>query len=191
MLGRKTTPLPVECVAPRLYSDRVGKATRPWRSLRRPFNRWDWRESDRLPEPIFTPGHQGRFRPRREHQRRRGGQVRGARGWPGLKRITLALYSLRRGARPSQGHHPRRHQVRVRPDRRRRAAVDRRDDDADSSRYWPEDQFAPAARNRASTSSTCATTSNRSSGTSSRRCRRCRRRSSPGPEASTSMPISG
>ena len=32
-------------------------------------------QAEKLPEPIFTPGHQGRERPRREHLLRRGGEA--------------------------------------------------------------------------------------------------------------------
>ena len=58
-----------------------------------------------------------------------------------LKRLTLALYAHGMAHAEIKGHHPRRYQIRVWPHRRRRAAADERDDDADSSRYWPKDTY--------------------------------------------------
>ena len=136
-------------------------------------------------------GHQGRIRPRREHQRSRGGAA-----WSApicsraSRRLTLALYAHGVAHAESQGHHPRRHEVRVRAHRRRRAAADRRSDDAGFVALLAEGHvMRPAVRNRASTSSTCATISSRSSGTSSRRCRRCRTTSSATRARSTSTRI--
>ena len=77
MLVHRTEPFPVECVA-RGYLSGSG-----WKDYQRtgaicgvalPAG---LRESDRLPSPDLHAGHQGRQRPRREHQRSRG--RRGAR----------------------------------------------------------------------------------------------------------------
>ena len=125
-------------------------------------------------------GHEGRERPRREHQRGPGRRHPRRRRWSAAMRdLTLALYRARRRARRARRHHRRRHEVRVRP--RDHAAATQRlllIDEAltpDSSRFWPADQYAPGGPSRASTSSSCATTSNRSAGTSSPRCPRCPR----------------
>ena len=70
--SRRTTPLPVECVA-RGYLSGSGwkdyKATGEVCGIALPKG---LRESDRLPEPIFTPATKADSRPRREHQRSRG-----------------------------------------------------------------------------------------------------------------------
>ena len=76
------------------------------------------RESDELPEPIFTPatkaqtGHDENIS--FEHMAqldRRGSAAR-------LRDLTLAIYKTRGGLRQRARHHHRRHEVRVRPDRR-------------------------------------------------------------------------
>ena len=75
----------------------------------------------------FHPGHQGRGRrARREHRLRpNGAPDRRAAGGAGARSCAA---SLRRGGglRTQPRHHHRRHQVRVRPGRRRRALSDRR-----------------------------------------------------------------
>ena len=74
------------------------------------------RESDRLPEPIFTPATKAELG---EHDENidfdRAAEIVGDRGlMEELRRLSLELYA--RGAEHAErnGHHPRRHQVRVR-----------------------------------------------------------------------------
>ena len=92
-------------------------------------------------------GDQGRDRrPRRERRLRAGRGDRrrpGADGGPaaGLDRGLPA----RRRARGRARDHPRRHQVRVRPPRRRRGRPRRRGADPDSSRFWPADRYQPGS----------------------------------------------
>ena len=136
-------------------------------------------ESERLPEPIFTPSTKADRGPRREHLLRAGRRARrrrarrAARG--GLHR---PLPAAAEHAAPTRDH-PRRHQVRVRPRLRRPAHPGRRGADA---RLLPLLARRPAtsraARSRASTSSTSATGPPRPAGTRPRRRRRSRRRSS-------------
>ena len=175
MLVRKTTPVPIECVA-RGYLSGSGwkdyQATGAVCGVALPPG---LRESDRLPEPIFTPATKATSGHDVNISEAEAGRLVGDDLVATLRDLTLALYAVRRRARGELRHHPGRHQVRVRPDRRR-ASIILIDEvmTPDSSRYWPRDRVqARAARSRASTSSSCATTSSRSAGTSSRRCRRC------------------
>ena len=146
------------------------------RGLRRRAARRACANPTGCPAPIFTPATKADVRPRREHQRGRGRR--------GRRRATLLARAARRSrwrsTPPASAHadvvrhHPRRHQVRVRPDRRRRAAAHRRSADAGLVALLAGAiSTRRAGRSRASTSSSCATTSSRSAGTSSRRCRRC------------------
>jgi phosphoribosylaminoimidazole-succinocarboxamide synthase len=67
MLVRKLEPFPVECVV-RGYRRRLRLEGVPGeRNARRRVAPRDWSESSRLDPPIFSPGHQGGDRARREH----------------------------------------------------------------------------------------------------------------------------
>ena len=91
------------------------------------------RESDRLPEPIFTPSTKAERGPRREHltSTRRPSSSARERAPSGSRDLALALYRSRRRDRRAGRDHPRRHEVRVRArSGERRAAPDRRGPDA-------------------------------------------------------------
>ena len=130
------------------------------------------RESDKLPEPIFTPatkaqtGHDENIS--FEHVLRLIGEDLAQ----AAARSHARHLHARRGLRGDQGHHHRRHQVRVRL-RGRRTGAGRRSADA---RFFAllagGDLQAGRRRSSPSTSSSCATTWNRFTGTSSRRRRR-------------------
>ena len=130
MLCARTTPLPVECVA-RGYLSGSGwkdyKATGELCGIPLPKG---LRESDRLPEPIFTPATKAESGHDENISEAAAAKVVGADLLARLKRLTLELYAHGVAHAESQGHHPRRHEVRVRDHRRRRAAADRRSDDA-------------------------------------------------------------
>ena len=89
-------PLPIECVARGYLSGSGWKEYQQTGSVCGVKLPAGLRESDRLPEPIFTPATKAETRPRREHQRRRS---RTARRPPTsssrLKTLTLEIY--RRG----------------------------------------------------------------------------------------------
>ena len=98
------------------------------------------RESDRLPEPIFTPATKAEIGDHDENvDFDRAAEIVGDRGADGGAAPALARGLLARGrARRAQRHHPRRHEVRVRP-RRRTATIVLADEvlTPDSSRFWP------------------------------------------------------
>ena len=76
MLVRKTEPLPIECVARGYLSGSGWKdysATGEVCGIPLPAG---LRESDRLPEPIFTPATKAAERPRHQHQRSGRGRAR-------------------------------------------------------------------------------------------------------------------
>ena len=103
MLVKRAEMVPIECVA-RGYLSGSG-----WKEYRESGRVCGIElppglvESDRLPEPIFTPGHQGGHRPRREHLA--GARVRADR--PGLaerlKELTLGLYEFAAGYARERG----------------------------------------------------------------------------------------
>ncbi len=150
------------------------------------------RESDKLPEPIFTPAAKINT----------GGHDEnisfdtvvdtvGAEHADALRDLTLAIYAKASAHAGQQGRHPRRHQVRVRPDLMRRQAHHPR-------RRSPHARLQPLLARRqlrarrpappASTSSTSATTSSRSTGTSRPPRRPCPMTSSPEPAPNTCRP---
>ena len=151
-------------------------------------------ESDRLPDPIFTPATKAEAGEHDENidfetmaasvgqRRRRAGP-----------RPCARPLSVRRGGHRARGDPAGGHEVRVRarsgdrPD-----PVDRRGADARIRRVsgMPR-RISPAAARRASTSSSCATGWRSSRGARRRPVRRCRRRSSRGPGPGTSRRTNG
>ena len=135
------------------------------------------RESDQLPEPIFTPATKAQSGHDINISEAQAAELVGRRVLDRARELTLASVRRRRRPRRVTRHHRRRHEVRVRPASRRRPAggrsadPDRRSADARlvavlAARRLP----ARADRSRASTSSSSATISSGSTGTSSRRC---------------------
>ena len=135
------------------------------------------RESDRLPEPIFTPDDEGGDRTRREHVvRRGGGRARRRRAPP--RCATSASTCTAAGAA-----HAETRGIILADTKFEFGVKDGRlvwIDEAltpDSSRFWPGDTLrARAGPRRASTSSTSGTTSRPWTGTRSRRRLPFRRR---------------
>ena len=116
MIGRRAEVLPVECVV-RGYLAGSGwaeyRATGEVCGVALPAG---LRESDRLPEPIFTPADEGRPRASttRTSRSTRVASLIGHERAAKVRDASLAaLPARRRGVRAS-GHHPRRHEVRVR-----------------------------------------------------------------------------
>ena len=150
MLVRETEPLPIECVA-RGYLSGSGwkdyEATGEVCGIRLPPG---LRESDRLPEPIFTPATKAQSGHDINISEAEAAALVGQRVLDARPRSDAA--AVRGGRRPRRvaRHHRRRHEVRVRPAARRRAgpADDRLiliDEvlTPDSSRFWPRDGYAP------------------------------------------------
>jgi phosphoribosylaminoimidazole-succinocarboxamide synthase len=65
-------------------------------------------QAQKLPEPIFTPRHQGRVRPRREHQFRAGGKAHRAALARKVREVSIRLYKEAADYAGDQGHHHRR-----------------------------------------------------------------------------------
>ena len=89
-------------------------------------------ESDKLPEPIFTPATKAEIGDHDENvDFERAAEIVGDRAlMEELRRISIEVYTARRRTRGRARDHPRRHQVRVRPPRRRRDRPRRRGADA-------------------------------------------------------------
>ena len=149
---RKTEPLPIECVARGYLSgsgwkDYVGDR----RGLRHRPADGPASSRSRLPEPIFTPatkaqsGHDINIS---ADEAARAGRTR--RVLARVRDLTLRAVPRRRRARRIVRHHRRRHEVRIRPAARGRAAAQTIAliliDEVltpDSSRFWPRDGYAP------------------------------------------------
>ena len=130
MLCRTTTPLPVECVA-RGYISGSGwkdyQATGEVCGIALPKG---LRESDRLPEPIFTPATKAESGHDENISEAAAARVVGADLLARLKRLTLALYAHGVAHAESKGIILADTKFEFGLTDRRRAAADRRDDDA-------------------------------------------------------------
>ena len=134
-------------------------------------------ESDKLPEPIFTPATKAEIGDHDENvDFDRAAEIVGDRAlMEELRRISIEVYTARRRARGRARDHPRRHQVRVRPPRRRRDRPRRRGADPGLLALLARRPLRAGQRpSPPSTSSTSATGPTRRAGTTSRRRRSCR-----------------
>lgn len=143
MLVRTTTPLPVECVARGYISGSGWKdylATGEVCGVRLPAG---LRESDRLPEPLFTPATKAASGHDENIPEAAAAEVVGADLLARLKRLTLALYAAGVAHAESRG-------IILADTKFEFGLTDTGDllliDEVmtpDSSRYWPQDQYAP------------------------------------------------
>lgn len=143
MLGRKTTPLQVECVA-RGYLSGSGwkdyKATGELCGITLPTG---LRESDRLPQPIFTPATKADSGHDENISEEEAAKVVGGELLARLKRITLELYAHGVAHAESKGI--------ILADTKFEFGLTGSGElllidemmTPDSSRYWPKDQYAP------------------------------------------------
>jgi phosphoribosylaminoimidazole-succinocarboxamide synthase len=143
LLARRTTPLPVECVA-RGYISGSGwkdyKATGEVCGIPLPKG---LRESDQLPEPIFTPATKADSGHDENISEEAAAKVVGAELLARMKKLTLELYAHGVAHAESKGI--------ILADTKFEFGLT---DDGelllidemmtpDSSRYWPKDQYAP------------------------------------------------
>ena len=147
MLVRKTEPFPIECVARGYLSGSGWKEYQQTGSVcgvRLPAG---LRESDRLPEPIFTPATKAATGHDINISEDEAGRDRRARDDREAARPDAAALLARRGARRTSRHHRRRHEVRVRARARRpdKGEIILIDEvlTPDSSRFWPRDIYTP------------------------------------------------
>jgi len=143
MLVRKTTPLPVECVARGYISGSGWKdyvATGEVCGVRLPAG---LRESDRLPEPLFTPATKADTGHDMNIPEAEAAAVVGAERLQELKRLTMALYAFGVEHAASCGIilADTKFEFGVAPD----GTLILIDEvmTSDSSRYWPKDAYAP------------------------------------------------
>ena len=118
------------------------------------------RESDRLPEPIFTPATKAQIGPRREHHAatRRPSSSAPER-FAEVERVAIELYRLAAEHALDARDHHRRHEVRARRRREGHARARRRGADARLVALLAGRHVRAGPRRRtASTSSSCATT---------------------------------
>jgi phosphoribosylaminoimidazole-succinocarboxamide synthase len=143
MLCRKTTPLPVECVA-RGYISGSGwkdyKATGEICGITLPPG---LAESDRLPEPLFTPATKAESGHDENISEEAAATVVGAPLLARLKKLTMELYAHGCAHAESKGI--------ILADTKFEFGLTDRDElilidemmTPDSSRYWPKDQYKP------------------------------------------------
>lgn len=143
MLVRPTTPLPVECVARGYLSGSGWKEYRQTGSvcgIRLPDG---LRESDRLPAPIFTPATKAESGHDENISEAQAGQIVGADRLARLRDLTLTLYARGAAHAESRGI--------IVADTKFEFGVTSDGDlividevlTPDSSRFWPQDQYAP------------------------------------------------
>ena len=113
MLARLTEPIPVECVARGYLSGSGWKEYQQTGSVCGITLPRGLKESDRLPEPIFTPATKADTGHDVNISEEEAGRLVGPALIRRLRDLTLEIY--RRGCEhaESKGHHHRRHQVRV------------------------------------------------------------------------------
>ena len=175
MLVRRTTPVPIECVA-RGYLAGSGwkEYTRTGTVCGIPLPA-GLREADRLPAPIFTPATKAESGHDENISAARAAALVGAEAISFLERVTLALYERAAAHAESRGI--------ILADTKFEFGWTGAPGESplmlideavtpDSSRFWPRDGYRPVGRSPATTSSSSATTSRRSAGTSSRQSRR-------------------
>ena len=143
MLVRKTDPVPIECVARGYLSGSGWKdyvATGAVCGVRLPPG---LRESDRLPQPIFTPATKATSGHDINISETEAGRLIGPRLLEQLRSLTLALYAAGAAHAESRGI--------LLADTKFEFGLDAEGDvllidevmTPDSSRYWPKDQYAP------------------------------------------------
>jgi len=143
MLCRRTTPLPVECVARGYLSGSGWKDYRATGELCGIPLPKGLRESDRLPEPIFTPATKAESGHDENISEAEAAAVVGAELLARLKALTLALYAHGVAHAESKG-------IILADTKFEFGLTDAGEliliDEVmtpDSSRYWPQDQYAP------------------------------------------------
>ena len=117
MLVRKTEPFPIECVARGYLSGSGWKEYQQTGSVCGVKLPAGLRESDRLPEPIFTPATKAATGHDVNISEEEAGRDRRTRDDRKAAQHDAAALLARRGPRRTPRHHRRRHEVRVRPRR--------------------------------------------------------------------------
>jgi phosphoribosylaminoimidazole-succinocarboxamide synthase len=143
MLVRKTTPIPIECVARGYLSGSGWKeyvATGSVCGVQLPAG---LRESDQLPEPIFTPATKAESGHDINISEQEAGRIAGANLVRRLRALTLALYE--HGAKHAESHGIMLADTKFEFGLTADQQVLLIDEvmTPDSSRYWPRDQYAP------------------------------------------------
>ena len=143
MLVRKTNPVPIECVARGYLSGSGWKEYRTTGAVCGITLPAGLRESDRLPEPIFTPATKATSGHDINISEAEAAKVVGAELIQRLRDLTLELYTYGAGHAESSG-------IILADTKFGFGLTDRNEiiliDEAltpDSSRYWPQDEYEP------------------------------------------------
>ena len=147
MLVRRTEPVPIECVARGYLSGSGWKEYQQTGSVCGVTLPAGLRESDRLPEPIFTPATKAESGHDINISEDEAARLVGAPLVAAPEGADARNLPPGHGARRVEGHHHRRHEVRVRPGRGGNPATDVVLIDEvltpDSSRFWPRAEYEP------------------------------------------------
>ncbi len=142
MLVKRLKPIPVEAVVRGYLAGSGWRNTRTGRSVCGVPLPEGLKKASKLPEPIYTPAAKAEIgERRREHHLREDGRVIGPELAAQIRDTAIRLYQARGRFAADQGHHHRRHQVRVRPRCRRQPGADGRGADPGQPRYWPADSY--------------------------------------------------
>ena len=143
MLVKKTNPVPIECVARGYLAGSGWKEYRETRAVCGIVLPEGLRESDRLPEPIFTPATKASTGHDINISETEASQLVGESLVRRLRELTLALYQFGAAYAESRGI--------ILADTKFEFGLTGTNDivlidealTPDSSRYWPRDQYAP------------------------------------------------
>ena len=151
------------------------------------------RESERLPEPIFTPATKADVGDHDENVSfERASEIVGSRPlMEELRRISVELYSRAAGHAAERGIIVADTKFELGSSPGCEVVLGDEILTPDSSRFWPADEYEPGAHSARSTSSTCATGSTKPDGTTPRRHPSCPTRWSRTHARSTSRRTSG
>ena len=143
MLVRKTNPVPIECVARGYLSGSGWKEYQASGAVCGISLPAGLRESDRLPEPIFTPATKAATGHDENVSEKEAARIVGAPLIRELRELTLTLYAFGAAHAESRGI--------ILADTKFEFGLNDRNEiilidevlTPDSSRYWPMDQYAP------------------------------------------------
>jgi phosphoribosylaminoimidazole-succinocarboxamide synthase len=145
MLVRRTTPLPIECVARGYLSGSGWKEYQQSGQVCGVGLPAGLRESDRLPEPIFTPATKAESGHDQNITEEEAGRIVGADRIRRLKHVTLELYA--RGAAHAEARGiivaDTKFEFGVAPDRPGEIVLIDEVLTPDSSRFWPVSAYTP------------------------------------------------
>ena len=143
MLCKRTTVFPIECVIRGYLSGSAWKEYAAHGTLAGEKLPSGLLESGKLEPAIFSPATKAETGHDENITVTRMREIVGEEVTDTLERMTRAVYTLGEKLEPRARHHHCRHQIRIRPRRRRPHHPDRRGDDPRQFRFWAVDVYKP------------------------------------------------